>query len=352
MLRLFSVICLVASVLLASCSGEGGASQSEDAKYDGYVIKGQTANYEPGTPVRLQKVVGKRAVPLDTASVKADGSFEMKGKLEEKGFAQIMVGNNQAFVIADNYPIYISIDKNNARKYELSGNKEINTLQSLTNKVSSGVLSQNRDYLREFCDTVSSPYLAYVGMQYLKTDKDMDIYEKVDARFKKEAPDSELGKQLTQFITQNKQQAAAAGKTKIGAVAPNIDLPNPEGSNMALDDLKGKVVLVDFWASWCGPCRRENPNVVRLYDKYNKKGFEVYSVSLDSRTERWVQAIEKDGLKWDSHVSDLKKWNSAPAALYGVRSIPTTFLLDKDGKIIAKNLKGAALEAKLAEIFG
>lgn len=347
MLRILSGLCLFAMLVLAAC-----ASEESDANYDGYVLRGQTANYEPGTPVRLQKVVGKRAIPLDTASVKADGSFVMKGKLEDKGFAQIVVGHNQAFVIMDNYPVNISIDKNNARKYELSGNSEINTLQALTEKMSNGVLQQNKPYVKEFCDTVSSPFLAYVGMQYLNVEADIDVYEKVNARFQKELPDSELGKELNQFIVQSKQQAASAGKTKIGAVAPNIDLPNPEGANMALADLKGKVVLVDFWASWCGPCRRENPNVVRLYDKYKAQGFEVYSVSLDSDTGRWVQAIEKDNLKWSNHVSDLKKWSSAPAALYGVKSIPTTFLLDKDGKIIGKNLRGAQLESKLAEIFG
>ena len=133
--------------------------------------------------------------------------------------------------------------------------------------------------------------------------------------------------------------------------APEILMENPDGTPVALTSLRGKVVLLDFWASWCRPCRAENPNVVRMYNKYNDQGFEVFSVSLDKDKGRWVQAIEKDGLDW-THVSDLAWWNSAAAKTYNVHSIPATFLLDREGKIIAKNLRGPALEAKLSEIFG
>ncbi len=115
--------------------------------------------------------------------------------------------------------------------------------------------------------------------------------------------------------------------------------------------MKGKYVLVDFWASWCGPCRRENPNVVKLYEKYGGDKFEILGVSLDSNKDRWIQAIEKDNLQW-KHVSDLKKWSSAAAADYGVRSIPFTVLIDPEGKVIQTKLRGKALEDKLAEIFG
>lgn len=135
-----------------------------------------------------------------------------------------------------------------------------------------------------------------------------------------------------------------------GAQAPNLVGPSPEGETIDLKDLRGKVVLVDFWASWCGPCRKENPRVKRLYDQYASKGFEVLGVSLDRTKDRWVQAIEKDGLTW-LHISDLKHWKSAYAALYGVRSIPDTVLLDAEGKIIARGLRGTQLEAKLAQIF-
>ncbi len=154
-----------------------------------------------------------------------------------------------------------------------------------------------------------------------------------------------------QLRAQVQKQVNAAASRTIGAVAPEITMATPDGNMLNLSDLRGKVVLIDFWASWCGPCRRENPNVVRVYEKYKDKGFEILSVSLDRDKNRWLQAIQKDGLDW-LHVSDLKQWKNEAAQLYGVSSIPYTVLLDREGRIIANKLRGAALEAKLAEIFG
>ncbi|MFK7925223.1 MAG: peroxiredoxin family protein [Bacteroidia bacterium] len=147
------------------------------------------------------------------------------------------------------------------------------------------------------------------------------------------------------------RKAQLAKKLAVGAIPPEIELPNPDGKMIRLSDMKGKVVLLDFWASWCRPCRQENPNVVRMYDTYKNKGFEILGISLDRTRDAWVKAIADDGLQW-KHVSDLQFWNSAAAKDYSVGSIPATFLIDKDGKIIAKNLRGPSLEAKLAEVLG
>jgi peroxiredoxin len=139
-------------------------------------------------------------------------------------------------------------------------------------------------------------------------------------------------------------------KVREGAMAPAIELPNTEGKALSLASLKGKVVLVDFWASWCGPCRRANPEVVKLYKANKSKGFTVLGVSLDEDKGKWLEAIKKDGLEWN-HVSDLKRWESPTAAVWQVASLPSTFLIDQDGKIVGRNLHGPALEAKVAELL-
>lgn len=130
----------------------------------------------------------------------------------------------------------------------------------------------------------------------------------------------------------------------IGKQAPEIALRNPDGKEFKLSDLQGKLVLLDFWASWCGPCRKENPNVVNVYNKFRDKGFTIYSVSLDGNRDAWMRAIKSDKLEWPYHVSELKEWKSSAATAYNVSGIPASYLIDKNGVIVAENLRGAALE--------
>jgi len=170
-------------------------------------------------------------------------------------------------------------------------------------------------------------------------------------------PKSEYATQFAAMVSKleqqlQQQQQPAAGPIQVGQPAPEISLAGPDGKVRSLSSLKGKVVLIDFWASWCRPCRMANPHVVEVYHKYKSRGFDVFSVSLDrpGQKDAWVAAIKQDGLEWDNHVSDLQFWNCAPAQTYGVRGIPATFLVDRNGNIAAINPR-TDLEAQLLKVL-
>ncbi|MEQ8240939.1 MAG: TlpA disulfide reductase family protein, partial [Cyclobacteriaceae bacterium] len=216
-------------------------------------------------------------------------------------------------------------------------------LKNVTDEYYESVASSQTSLKNYFKDIAPSLAVFY-GIGSLDPEQNFDFYSEIATIYQAEVPNHPFTKDLV-------YQVATMRKLAIGQEAPEIALPSPDGDLLKLSSLKGNYVLVDFWAAWCRPCRAENPNVVRMYNEYSDKNFEILGVSLDRNREAWLKAIDDDGLKW-KHVSDLKYFNSEAAADYKINAIPATYLIGPDGKIIAKNLRGPSLEAKLKEIFG
>ncbi len=191
-----------------------------------------------------------------------------------------------------------------------------------------------------------------VVIQSLDLEKELPTYESIVTNLERVFPKSPTVKAVRAEFEQKKIDEQKKNFLAPGNVAPDFTQNKIDGTPMKLSDLRGKVVLLDFWAAWCGPCRRENPNVVANYNKYKDSGFTVMSVSLDKDKNAWLGAIEKDGLIWPNHVSDLKQWGNEAARLYKVSGIPFTVLIDKEGKIIATNVRGEDLKMRLEQIFG
>ena len=280
----------------------------------------------------------------ETLTVKADG-YVMDARSGQKGQATVTGSKNMEYYgklndlrtgmeakIADwNKQVAAATEKKDTKRIEQIEQDYAAAEADVVNKV------------KAMLPNMGTSLASLFALNFIDINTDFDIYDQLAQRFQKENPDSPNAKALIGRVARIKG-------VMVGSEAPEIALSDTTGATVPLSSLRGKYVLLDFWASWCGPCRSENPNVVRMYDKYKDKGFAIYSVSLDKDKESWVRAIRNDRLTW-THVSDLKYWQSEAAQKYGVQGIPATFLLDKDGKIIAKNLRGPALEQKLEEIL-
>lgn len=366
----------LALAFLLSCGGKG---KSGNAYISGTITNGgeQTLYLEELTPEKI--------LMLDSVKLGKDGSFSIKKRVGSINYYRLRLGKEQTanmYATPNNVIVFIS-DSSEAltiqadgkamnSDFKVSGSKETDLLTEINNYLIKGektidslnkiyqetpekfnqaegerifneVTISRTDYMKKFALSHLDNFVVLQALPFLNPDQDLEVFKKVNESLTKKYPMNgwviNLGKRIEQlsFLAP-------------GTEAPDFTILTPDDKNISLKDFRGKFVLVDFWASWCKPCRAENPNVVATYNKFKGKGFTIFGVSLDQNKEAWISAIKSDGLVWQ-HGSDLKYWDAAPAKLYNVSSIPYNILIDKEGKIVAKNLHGADLENQLTAVL-
>lgn len=350
----------------------------------GYYLTGTIEGVENGKKVFIsERDDATNSLKLvDTATVN-DGKFEID--LEDKdlpglGFLKFEGVNGNIVFITENQKIEFDVDKDSIQNTRVSGGEENKALNeylshfrelnrkmgSLQLEMRQAMMAQDSAELSNLRDTQAElrdndkmfkqelfnrNKDSYVGIMVLTDMIKMRTHSSVEVReMYAEVSDRLKETGLAKSLKENLDNAMAA---EIGSEAPSFEGPTPEGENLSLNDNLGKVTVVDFWAAWCKPCRVENPNLVRTYNKYKDQGLNIISVSLDrpGQKDRWIKAIEDDQLEQWDHVSNLQFWNDPIAKKYKIRAIPATFILDENGVIVAKNLRGDALSNKIGELL-
>ena len=348
-----------------------------------YTILGEWEGGD-GKVVYLKKSLGdKKYETLDSAIV-TNGTFKMQKPLGEVDERILEINGSKNIVILDSVPIHVKCEtvKRTVKgkevesvKTELSGSVEQDIFKTMLLAqrdemmvmLGFSFMSKSGEGNAAMQDSLGQMYLnvkaktartidslvanypdchatALIINNFVAKDRSLAEVEKMYESLTPRIKNAYLGRKLKTSIDNIK-------KTSVGSIAPDFTLQAPDGKSISLSDYRGKIVLLDFWASWCGPCLREVPNVKKVYDKFHDKGFEILSVSLDDKKDNWVTAIEKNDLNW-GHVSSLKGWSCPVAQLYNVSGVPAMLLIDKEGKIVATGLRGDLLMEKVAEQFG
>ncbi|MCX7547759.1 TlpA disulfide reductase family protein [Xanthomarina sp. F1114] len=358
-------------------------SCKNEAPQTGFIIEANIDKPLDNVKAKLFSIDGEKEVILDSTTV-IDSKLTLKGEVSSPDLYYLNIEGIPGFlpIIVENENMSMEIYKDSLQSSVVSGSRE-NDLLGLYHQDSQILKKKNSEYAQQFRDAQGQG--------------DNDRMNEIQAEFKqlvdeansrhleliKERPDlvtsaailgnilmsegiskaeaQEIFNSFSDEVTNSKFGKAIDGNLskvtlEVGNMAPDFSAPSPEGNLVSLYDIKGKVTIIDFWAAWCGPCRKENPNVVKIYEKYKDKGLEIIGVSLDGSPNQkdakaaWLDAIEKDNLTWPQ-ISNLAFFNDPIAKEYQIQAIPATFIIDSEGKIVAKNLRGAALDNKIAELL-
>jgi len=371
---------LLALFLLASCGDNSTTTETTTTPDASTTVAAATpkSSATAGVPTTIKGIVkglkeGQKIFfdrkTIDATDVKGttlldvDGNFELEIGIDAPGIYRVRLGAKPVYMLlkgGENVTVSAELEGYKILDYTVEGSLHPEDMKNWgSNPEKSEIVAHLKD------DANNKPLLNLYLVEKLDLAAHLPLYKKVQEQLHTAYPNAIYTRQFTSKIA-SMEAKIKAQPVAVGAEAPEINLPNPDGKKIALSSLKGKVVLLDFWASWCRPCRMTNPHVVELYNKYNKKGFDVFNVSLDGLDDRraaqfksnpdqmaqmmelekakWKQAIKDDKLVWKNHVSELRSWSSPIALRYGVTSIPKTFVLDRNGVIRYQNLRGQALE--------